>query len=118
MNKYSSNINDYRAITKPLVINSNFNTIAEYCRIDNIRGFDNSVVTTTVSVSSKCYDKACSTSVSINECNVIAGYYQITEDNASIDIGTNNRFRTTGYGDNCLIQAYINIAGYCRIIYK
>ncbi len=103
MNKYSSNINDYRVIIKPLVINSSSNTIAGYCRIDNIKRFNSSVITNTVSVSNKCYGKIYSTSVSINECNVIAGYYQITEDNTSIDIGINNRLRTIGYGDNCLV---------------
>lgn len=45
MNKYNSNINDYRAITKTLATNISSNTIAGYCRIDNARGSGSSNVT-------------------------------------------------------------------------
>ena len=107
MNKYSSNINDYRTIIKTLATNSRSNTIAGYCRIDNTRGFNSSAVTNTMSANSNAYDKAYSTSISINNCNVITGYCQIAKDNVSNDIETNNRLRTISDSHNCLKQSHI-----------
>ena len=107
MNKYSSNINNYRAITKTLATNSSSNTIAGYYRVNNTRGSNSSVVTNTVSANSKCYDKVYRTPISINKCNVITGYYQIAKNNVSIDIATNNRLRTISESHNCLKQAHI-----------
>jgi len=109
MDRYSNNINAYRTITEILKTNSSFNTIAGYCRIDNTRGFNNGIATSAVSANNKSYNKDYNTSDSINECNVIAGYCHIAKDNTSINIGTNNRLRTIGDNDNCLMQGHIKL---------